>query len=705
MSIAYAIDLPAQRQPEPVENPCVLRGRPLRPGATLTDTARFGDDVWDLAPALLKAHCHKLSMYFTTVPERFRPAAKTLFDAMLSGAVPDGEDTPEVSHVHGVFMGMRPFLAWLDGHWPQGRAHLSELTGNDLEAYLRHLLTEFPDKPRRRTGMRTYVRFLWRWRHCLGEDALKFDPALIDGWNEKNGKRGENVTPRIPEPVLGALMTWAMRFIDEFSGDILRAEALRREYRRPLEQDGRLGRGEGAERIRAGLGRYLAEGRPLPGRDGKLNQRYLAQLLRTNVIHINSPTQGKCHEEIAAAIAQVGLSETSRYEMQVAARLGESTWVPWIEVGHRDPYSLARLARLLQAAVYMITAFLSGIRDSEIKHLKRGCVHIQHDSEGNAYRWKVASLAFKGEQDETHGVPAVWTVGEPVARALAVLEALQPPETQYLFGRLPHGPGHAKGTGEALTTGSTIKQLNKFTAWINDYCRRHERPDDSVPLVDGREFKLRTGHYRRTLAWYIARRPGGVIAGALAYRHHSIQMFEGYAGTSDSGFRAEVEAEQAMARGEVYMEMIEAHEHLDLAGPCAAEAATRLKDFGERAQYQGKIALDKNRLLRIMKRNDPAIYPGEYITCIHNPVTALCEKAKHARAEGLPEHGGCQPLACRNVALTAENIQAWMRELGRISQRLATRPPLPPLLATRLAARHAEITEFLARNDLAPVTT
>lgn len=27
-------------------------------------------------------------------------------------------------------------------------------------------------------------------------------------------------------------------------------------------------------------------------------------------------------------------------------------------------------------------------------------------------------------------------------------------------------------------------------------------------------------------------------------------MFEGYAGTSDSGFRAEVEAEQALARGE-----------------------------------------------------------------------------------------------------------------------------------------------------------
>ncbi|MFF5523186.1 hypothetical protein [Streptomyces coeruleorubidus] len=51
-----------------------------------------------------------------------------------------------------------------------------------------------------------------------------------------------------------------------------------------------------------------------------------------------------------------------------------------------------------------------------------------------------------------------------------------------------------------------------------------------------------------------------------------------------------------MARGEVYMEMIEGHPHIDLAGPSAAEAAVRLKDFAERAQYQGRIALDENRL-------------------------------------------------------------------------------------------------------------
>jgi hypothetical protein len=41
----------------------------------------------------------------------------------------------------------------------------------------------------------------------------------------------------------------------------------------------------------------------------------------------------------------------------------------------------------------------------------------------------------------------------------------------------------------------------------------------------------------------------------LQYRHQSIHLFEGYAGTSDSGFRDEVEAEQALARGHFLAEL------------------------------------------------------------------------------------------------------------------------------------------------------
>jgi hypothetical protein len=307
------------------------------------------------------------------------------------------------------------------------------------------------------------------------------------------------------------------------------------------------------------------------------------------------------------------------------------------------------------------------------------------------------SLAFKGETDPA-GVPATWSIGEPAARAIIILEQLQPPGTDDLFARLQHSPGSKPdAVSQVLTSGATNARLNAFAAWVNNYCRRHGRAD-GIPEAGGRAWHLKNSQFRRALAWFIARRPGGVIAGALAYRHHCVQVFEGYAGTSESGFRAEVESEQALARGEHLMAAIDAHEHASLTGPAAEEAARRLEAFGERARFQGIVVTDQARLRRLMNRHDPAIYPGEYITCIHDHTKALCEKARHGRGEGLPDHGGCKPLACHNVALTTENIAAWQREIDRIDTRLATRPPLPPLMRHRLEARRTEITAFLARN-------
>ena len=697
MSTAYLTPPPLAL---PQDDPFVFHACLLRRGFVLEETARYSDEVWRLLPIQHKEHERAQILNFPSLPARFQPAAKRLFYHLLSGPLPDGEGRPEVMSVRGYFTGIKRFLVWLDKRWPADRVHLSELTGRDLDDYRKHLLIVLPDKPVRRASLRSNLRVLWRWRVNLGPDALLFDPRHLDGWGDPAKRTDrENATPRLPEEVLGPLLGWALRFIDDFADDILRADQqwwqMRSEQRTTPYKRGEIG-----VALRRLLDEYVAQGRPLPSYKGKPNYRLLGRLIQVGGTNPGDSLTGH-QAEIDAALGQVGLAPTSHFPQAIRGLLDGDHWLPGIDTDHRDPHGLAGLARHLQAAAYTVVSFLSGIRDSEVKHMKRGCLHIQRDADGNAYRWKVASLAFKGE-DDSQGVPAVWTVGEPVARAIAVLEALQPPGTDYLFARLAHGSGGKKGTRNAMVSSTTNKQLNAFVEWINQYCRRRDRLD-GIPPVNKQVFKLKTGHFRRTLAWFIARRPGGVIAGALAFRHHSVQMFEGYAGTSDSGFRAEVESEQAMARGEVYIEMTEAHQHLDLGGPSAAEAAVRLKDFGERAQYQGKIALDRNRLQRIMKHNDPAIYPGEYITCVHASATALCEKAKRERAEGLPDHGGCLPLACRNVALTADNVLAWQRELGRLERRLAARPTLPPRLKFRLIVRHGDVAEFLTSNGFPAV--
>jgi hypothetical protein len=229
-------------------------------------------------------------------------------------------------------------------------------------------------------------------------------------------------------------------------------------------------------------------------------------------------------------------------------------------------------------------------------------------------------------------VPTTWVAGRPAARAVTVLERLQPPGQMLLFARLPYREGTRPGSAAAvLTTAATQQALADFTAWVNGYCAATGRTD-TIPAASG---PLTTRQFRRSLAWHIARLPGGVIAGALQYRHHAIQMFESYAGTSASGFRAEVEAEQALTRGEHLLAMTDQHQHQhhQLTGPAAAEAAARLRAF---AGFAGQVSTDPRRIARLMASHDPAIYPGEYVTCIYSHPPGTVRPQRRSRSRRLP---------------------------------------------------------------------
>lgn len=688
-------DLPARLTPAAARfsagpaagsDPYVFAGRPLRPGRALESTSRFSDNVWDLSPGMLKKHERRFILDFRPIPASHREIGKELCYAMLAGPVPPGEDRPAVATVRTAFTDYARFLKWAAGR----NTSVTGMTGADLEDYQRFLATSLPNPGTRKRAC-SGVRKFWLWRSSLPSGGLRFDPLHLDGWSTPNARAGENATSRIPEEVLGPLFVWAMRFIDDFSADILAAD---RHWRTPPPEDTHP-YGHLRPQLQDWLAERIAAGRPLPAWRGQVSIAAVALELGRDRVSVR-----RHRHLIDEAAAIVGTAPQTIGDQPVRGLLDGKPWIGKLLADHTDPDSLASLARLLQDACYIALAFLSGARDAELKHLQRGCLTIERDAGGTPYRWKMHSLAFKGESDPA-GVPATWSIGEPAARAITVLEQLQPPGTQDLFARLEHSPGtKPDAVSRVLTSGATNARLNSFAAWVNDYCRHHERAD-GIPLVGGQPWHIVNSQFRRTLAWFIARRPGGVIAGALAYRHHCVQVFEGYAGTSESGFRAEVESEQALARGQHLMASIDAHQHTQFTGPAADEAASRLEEFGERAGFGGKVILDDSRLRRLMTRHDPAVYPGEYVTCVHDHSKALCEKARSRRSEGLPDHGGCKPLACHNVALSPDNIAAWTSEVDKITERLAGRPPLPPLLRRRLEGRRTEIAAFLGRASTA----
>jgi hypothetical protein len=59
----------------------------------------------------------------------------------------------------------------------------------------------------------------------------------------------------------------------------------------------------------------------------------------------------------------------------------------------------------------------------------------------------------------------------------------------------------------------------------------------------------------------------------------------------------------------------------------------------------------------------------------------------------------CQPLACRNVALTPANLAAWREHLARLDQALSFAEMLAPYLRHRLAEQRAQVARFLAEHD------
>jgi len=529
-----------------------------------------------------------------------------------------------------------------------------------------------------RAHYRASARLLWHYRATLS-DPLPFDPAGLDAWGEPNrSARGENRTSRIDKIVIGPLITWALRFTDDFASDILAAAAEGFQlHAAPPAAPGRRLRVGALEEL---LASYEQDHRPLPGYGGKPNATFLARKLGCY------PSTLRRSPLLATAAARTGVDTGTYLHTRPGYLLDGRPWLERIAYSTRGPDSLGTLARMLQTACYILIAYLTGMRDSEIKHLACGCVTTEGDSAGAAYRWKITGLAFKGEAT-TRGARATWVAGHPAARAVAVLEQLQPAGQMLLFARLPYREGTRPGSSAVvLTTAATQQALADFTAWVNDCCAAGRAGTTPIPATSE---PLTTRQFRRTLAWHIARRPGGAIAGALQYRHHAIQMFESYAGTSASGFRAEVEAGHAIARGEHLLAMTDQHQH-HLTGPAAAEAAARLSAF---AGIIGHVTTDLRRIARLMYSHDPAIYPGEYVTCIYSHPRALC-----ARSDG-PDLGTCQPLRCRNAAFTPANRDALHGELARIDASLARAPALPPYLQHTLTARRQDLTRLLSAQE------
>jgi hypothetical protein len=273
--------------------------------------------------------------------------------------------------------------------------------------------------------------------------------------------------------------------------------------------------------------------------------------------------------------------------------------------------------------------------------------------------WLMSGVFFKNAVDDNgNKLPAgklrrdPWVVVQPVADAVAALERLH--DHDLLFPTSIEAHRQLKNTqrkGQARRAQRCADDLAAFNDWVNSVCAR--RGAAGIPL-DHRG-RLKISRFRRTLAWFIRRRPRGLVAGSIQYGHVNTRLLQGYAGDYDSGFPDELAFADFLARLEELAEddhALRAGERV--SGPAAE--AYRHRVTAANRQFAGHV-LTSNRQARDLLAN-PAlqIYRGDAMTCVFDATVAACElRGSRDDPMATPDVDDCRP-GCRNIARTDRDI-------------------------------------------------
>jgi integrase len=665
----------------------VLLHRQLVPGTDKSALSRFGENRWHVNEGIFDADALAYSFCFTAIPAPFRQLAKHYLWQVINHDAPSSMrraavERPSLRTIANMWTPLTLFLKWLHTH---GITEMQQVTAELLDDYLIEVGAEDITLERKHRRI-TEVRRLWIYRSLLPEPMRlrEMPPWDGDAARELLGNvkaRGENLTPRIGEDTMDTLLWWSLRFVEDFAGDILAAH---RDYlflhfrsprgRRARGPHGHPAKGENDQKMAAYIDRLRRENGSLPGKfepDGglRIDWCHIGKLL--DCAFDGRPP----HSRAAQLLLTSGLpiADDAYLDTPITAQLDSAPW-------HDGPirYSDARLlARHLSTACLVVIAYLSGARPGEVLNLRRGC--IEHDVTNEL--WLMSGVFFKNAVDANgNKLPAgrtrrdPWVVVQPVADAVAALERLHDQDLLFPTSIEPHRQlKNTRRKGQARTAQRCADDLAAFIEWINSVCER--RSAAGIPL--DRQGRLNISRFRRTLAWFIRRRPRGLVAGSIQYGHVNTRLLQGYAGDYDSGFPDELAFEDFLAR----LEELAEDDHALRAGERVSGPAAdvyRHRVTAANRQFAGHV-LTSNRQARDLLAN-PAlqIYQGEAMTCVFDATIAACQlKGSRDDPMATPDIDDCRP-GCRNIARTDRDIAQLLAHRDRlaVTVRESLAPPI-----------------------------
>ncbi|MFI7019299.1 hypothetical protein [Streptomyces sp. NPDC050164] len=682
----------------PAPNTLVLLRREVRPGTDPAALSKFADDRWHLTSAIFEDYTKTVSLNFAPVPASWRLEVKHYVWQLLN--LPEtrsmrharGERLAPLSIAH-LFPNLKAFVRWLNRHQ---LTSFAQVTTAHLDRYLADLQDAHIglDRKYRRVGE---VRRLWAHREVF-PTCLRLPAA--PPWNGEDPRDLfqqvrqdlENRTPRIYERTMQALLLWALRFVEDFAADILSAHAEHTRLHgrspellnRPRHQRDRGGCRPGQLRreVTTYLDKLRSQGGRLPGHTAKDGR---VQIDWRHIERLFASSSGTRYTDTGRLIAESGVPISPGIPLDTPIT-GLLDGTPW-RATPVDYHEAPQLARLLSTACFIVIAYLSGARPGEVLSLRRDCLRKDPDTgqwlmRGRYYKGAVDADGNKLPQGEERADP--WVVVAPVATAVEVLQRLH--ASELLFPT--YIENYRRSTtrlGTARDVQTAAEDITDFTRWINAYCAHGDRAD-AIP--EDRHGNLAPSRFRRTLAWFIRRRPRGLVAAAIQYGHVHVQMLQGYAGSYASGFPDEYAFEDWLYRMETAAEdqrALAAGEHV--SGP-AADAYHHRVTAAHRT-FAGRVLTSAGQSRDLLGNPLLQIHHGRGMTCVLNPATAACQLRGTADDPLVtPDIDDCRPN-CRCLARTDRDIAHIEQQVAKLEETVSD-PLAPPI-------RHARDQHELAR--------
>jgi integrase len=303
----------------------------------------------------------------------------------------------------------------------------------------------------------------------------------------------------------------------------------------------------------------------------------------------------------------------------------------------------------LRTACFIMIAFCTGMRMSELLAIQRGCISKRKDANHGTFYW-LKSLLFK-TQKKNAGSFRYWMCGKLAAEAVSVMERMGEllgahHKTPYLFFAFSH---YNLIDRTKARTGFNCLSVGKCQFDLKAFCTLHH-------LASG----VHVHRFRRSFARNIIRySTTPILALKDHFKHWSLYMTDWYVGL-DYELIEDLEAERLLLSIEL-MEKICTQPISGAGGRrWSQELDRRIAEGKLPRNFRGKAGAEFRQEMIVPLHESGAVISrcGTFTNCIFQPDGALCTDGDS------PVVNLCNPYSCINSVILPENVPFYREKLA-----------------------------------------